>query len=309
MIHLPICLSVRPPLCLSVCPALAHTLSLSLSLPLPLPPYLSFFQPIYTSIYLSTYLPVYLSTCIYLFILPSIHLSYLSLPHYLSSSLWIYPSLCQCLGISVSVFFFLPLSLSLSVVCLSISLSLFIPVLVSISIFYSIHPSTQLSIYLSIHPSVCKKASMWQYVGLPSKVEVDRFKKRRVSPRPPQKWKSAAPKRRNSARHFQKLDVGNIKNETSFKADGLAPMRLANLPSRLSKLLRLPRKSEARSYKVLHLSRKIILANLMIWWPKTQPLWRNLRPNLRTCLMDMSLVPLLPREMHLCRSSPNPRLP
>jgi len=101
-------------------------------------------------------------------------------------------------------------------------------------------------------------------VGLPSKVEVDRFKKRRVSPRPPQKWKSAAPKRRNSARHFQKLDVGNIKNETSFKADGLAPMRLANLPSRLSKLLRLPRKSEARSYKVLHLSRKIILANLMI---------------------------------------------
>jgi len=48
------------------------------------------------------------------------------------------------------------------------------------------------------------------------------------------------------------------------RADGLVPMRFAIFPFHLSKLLRLPRKSDARSYEVLHLSRKIILANLQI---------------------------------------------
>ena len=42
-------------------------------------------------------------------------------------------------------------------------------------------------------------------------------------------------------------------------------------PRHLSKVLRLPRKSEARSYEVLHLSRKIILANLKVWCSKMQP--------------------------------------
>ena len=41
-------------------------------------------------------------------------------------------------------------------------------------------------------------------------------------------------------------------------------MRFAIFPVHLSKLLRLPRKSDARSYEVLHLSRKIISANLKI---------------------------------------------
>lgn len=37
---------------------------------------------------------------------------------------------------------------------------------------------------------------------------------------------------------------------------------------------------------------------------------RNERPDLLTSLMNVSLVPLLPREAHLCRSSSNvPRLP
>ena len=39
-------------------------------------------------------------------------------------------------------------------------------------------------------------------------------------------------------------------------------MRFAIFPLHLSKVLRLPRKSDARSYQVLHLSRKIISANL-----------------------------------------------
>ena len=84
----------------------------------------------------------------------------------------------------------------------------------------------------------------------------------------------------------------------------------AIFPVHLSKLLRLPRKSDARSYEVLRLPRKIILANLHIWYSKMQPLSGNQRPDLLTSLMNMSLVLRLPHDMHLCRSSSNvPCLP
>ena len=108
--------------------------------------------------------------------------------------------------------------------------------------------------------------------------------------------------------------VDNIKNEATrrdplqkwkveCRADGLLPMRFAFFPVHLSKVLCLPRKSEARSYEVLRLSRKIILANLKISCSKMQPLSGNQRPDLLTALH-------LPRKMHLCRSSSNvPRLP
>ena len=49
-------------------------------------------------------------------------------------------------------------------------------------------------------------------------------------------------------------------------------MRFAIFPLHLSKVLRLPRKSDARSYEVLHLSRKIIAVNLQIWCSKMQPI-------------------------------------
>ena len=69
-------------------------------------------------------------------------------------------------------------------------------------------------------------------------------------------------------------------------------------------------KIDARSYEVLHLSRKIILANLQIGCSKMQPLSGNQRPDLLTSLMYMSFVLHLPREMHLGRSPSNaPRLP
>ena len=94
------------------------------------------------------------------------------------------------------------------------------------------------------------------------------------------------------------------------RADGLVPLRFAIFPLHLSKVLRLPRKINARSYEVLHPSRKIILANLHIWYSKMQPLSGNQRPDLRTSLMNMSFVLRLPRKMHLCRSSSNvPCLP
>ena len=112
----------------------------------------------------------------------------------------------------------------------------------------------------------------------------------------------------------------NIKNEAILRdflqkwkipcsADGLVPLRFAIFPVHLSKLLRLPRQSDARSYEVLHLSRKIILANLKIGGSKMQPLSGNQHPDLLTALMNMSLVLRLPRKMHLGRSCSNvPRL-
>jgi len=48
------------------------------------------------------------------------------------------------------------------------------------------------------------------------------------------------------------------------RADCLVPMRFAIFPLHLSKVLRLPGKSDARSYKVLHLSGKIIFPKLKI---------------------------------------------
>ena len=87
-------------------------------------------------------------------------------------------------------------------------------------------------------------------------------------------------------------------------------MRCAIFPLHLSKVLRLPRKIDARFYEVLHLSRKTILGNRHIWCSKMQPLSGHQRPDLLTSLMNMSLVLRLPGEMHLCRSSWNvPRLP
>ena len=83
------------------------------------------------------------------------------------------------------------------------------------------------------------------------------------------------------------------------RADGLVPMRFEMFPLHLSKVLRLPGKSEARPHKVLHLSRKITLANLKIWCSKMQPLSGNQRPDLLTSLTNMSPVLRLPRDMHL----------
>jgi len=83
------------------------------------------------------------------------------------------------------------------------------------------------------------------------------------------------PKRSNSARLLQFLNLTTSKNKTILRdflqkwkgecnTDSLVPMRFAIFPLHLSKVLRLPRKIDARSYEVLHLSRKIILANLQI---------------------------------------------
>jgi len=87
--------------------------------------------------------------------------------------------------------------------------------------------------------------------------------------------KLAASKTKQFCETSSIFEVGNIKNEAILR-DFLnfrswqhqkrseLPMRFAIVPLHLSKVLRLPRKSDAKSYKVLHLSRKIIFANLKI---------------------------------------------
>ena len=82
-------------------------------------------------------------------------------------------------------------------------------------------------------------------------------------------------KRSNSARLLSKMEswVQSLRPRTNGFCDVSTPP---------IKVLRLPGKSDARSYEVLHLSRKIILANLTIWCSKMQTLSGNQRPHLLT---------------------------
>ena len=200
---------------------------------------------------------------------------------------------CSCLSICLSIYRLIYLSFCLSI-CLSIDLS----------IYRYIYVSIYLSIYLilSIYLSICKFESEAILRGFLNFWTWQR-----------QKWSYSA--------RLPHLIVGNIKNEAILqdflqkwkvecRADGLVPMRFAIFPLHLSKVLGLPRKFDARSYEVLRLSRKIILANLKISCSKMQLFSGNLRPDLLTHLTHTSLVLRLPREMHLSRSSSNvPRLP
>ena len=146
-------------------------------------------------------------------------------------------------------------------------------------------------IYLSTYLSICLSAPVSVYL---------QAWKRSSSERLPQVLNSTTSK---TKQFFQKWKV-------ECRADGLVPMRFAIFPLHVSKVLRLPPKSDARSYEVLHLSRKIISANLKIWCSKMQPLSGNQRPDLLTALMNMSLALRLPQKMHLSRSSSHaPRLP
>ena len=149
-----------------------------------------------------------------------------------------------------------------------------------------IYLSTYQSIYPSIHPSI--HLSFFEF----DNTQNEAILRLRLL----QFWTWQHQKQSNSARLPSKWKV-------ECRAEALVPMRFAFFPVHLSKVLRLPRKSEARSYEVLHLSRKIISANLKVWCSKTQPLSGNQRPHLQTAPMKMSLVLRLPRKMHLCRSS------
>ena len=193
------------------------------------------------------------------------------------------------------------------------------------SIYPSIYPlSIYLSFYLSISLSVC--LSIWKFESEAILRDFRSFwtwqhQKLRNSARNPQFLNLTTSKTKQFCETSSSFELDNIKNKRILRdflqkwkvecnADSLVPMRFAIFPVHLSKVLRLPRKIDARSYEVLHLSRKIILANLHIWYSKMQPLSGNQHPDLLTSLMNMSFVLRLPRKMHLCRPSSNvPCLP
>ena len=217
-------------------PKVAEALSLSISLSLYLS--VSFSLCLSISVNLSIYL------CIYLFVCLSI-----CLPVYLSICLSTYLAICLSMYLSV---YLTGLSIYLSTylsICLSIYLCIYLSVL-----------SVYLSMYLSFFLSERKKNA-----GLSSQVEGDGSKLKQFC-KASSKNDSAQLQNEEILRDSSIFDVDNTKNEAFLRdllqnrkvecrADGLVPMRFAIFPSyHHSKVLRLPRKSEARSYEVLHLS-------------------------------------------------------
>ena len=156
--------------------------------------------------------------------------------------------------------------------CLLMPMSLYIASIYPYAIYLSAHLST-ISIHLSIQLSI----------PLPLLLTIHR-----------------------SVYHFIYRSVCLSILTASYSTTALLQFFLAHI----SKVLRLPRQRKATSYEVLRLSCKIILANLRVWCSKMPPLWGNQRPDLLTCLVEMSLIILrLPREMHVYRSPNVPWLP
>ena len=150
---------------------------------------------------------------------------------------------------------------------LSIYLSLYL------SLYLSIHLSIYPSIHLSIYPSIHLSIYLSIYLSIFLSIYLSR--KRSYSARRPQFLNLTISKTQQFSETSSLFALDNIKNEAILRdilqkwkvecrADGLVPMGFAIFPLHLSKVLRLPRKSDARSYEVLHLSRKIMFPKLKI---------------------------------------------
>ena len=285
------CLPTYPPI---YPPCIHLSLSLSVCLSVCLSIYLSIYLSVYLPVYLSTYLPIYLSISLQRWSLPARCLFHVS-------SLPLMPSPAEDY-LSIYLSFYLSIYLS---VYLSIDLSIYLSLSLS-SVYQPIYLSIYLSVCLSISLSVCLSVCLSIYL---------QDWKRSYSARLPQFLNLTTSKNAAIQRHSLNISTWqrqkrSILQEWKVSADGLVPRSFAIFPIHMSKLLRLPRESDARSNEVLHLLRQIISANLEISGSKMHPLSRNQRRHLLTALMNMSLVLRLPRKMHLCRSCSNvPRLP
>ena len=178
---------------------------------------------------------------------------FLSLSPSFSLFLWLSTYLSVCLSIYLSIDPSVYISLSLSLFFLSLSLSL--------ALALSIYLPVCLSIYLSVY------LQAW---------------KRSYSARLPQVLNLTTSKTQQFSETSSIFALDNVKNEAILRdflqkskvecrADGLVPMRFAIFRLRLPKLLLLPQERDTGSYEVLHLSCKIISANLGIWCSKMQP--------------------------------------
>ena len=235
--------------------------------------YLSYLSNL--SIQLSSSLSIYLcqslpssvsifSLALYIYISLSLSVSFLvlyyshSLPLYLSLSLSISLYISRYLSLSLSIALLLYLSLALSL-SLSFSLSLFplscslylrldlhLPPSLSLSISFGNYLWIFLSIFLSGGKQLCAarfKSGSWQ---VQKEAFLQDFLKKR----------SSEPQSEEILRGFLNFRIGNVENEAILRdflqnwnaecrADGLVLMRLAIFMPHLSKVPRLPRKSES----------------------------------------------------------------
>ena len=216
--------------------------------------------------------------------------------------------MCLCiylsiyLSIDLSSYRSLSLSRSLSI-CLSIDLSIYLSI--HLYIYLSISLSRYLSVCLSIYLSARSKTKKFCETSL--MFEHNNVQNETIFARRLHFLNLTTSETKQFCEASSFFDVQDIKNErilrdflqkwkVECRADRLVPMRFAIFPVHLSNVLRLPRKIDARSYEALQLSRKIILANLHIWYSKMQPLSGNQRPDLLKSLMNMSFVLRLPRK-------------
>ena len=127
----------------------------------------------------------------------------------------------------------------------------------------SICLSVPLSIYLSVCLSVCLSASLKtkQFCETSSFFELDNIKNETVL-RDFLNFRSWQHQKRNNS---ERLPSNMESWVQSWRPRTNA---FYVFPLHLSKVLRLPRKSDARSYGVLHLSRKIIFPKLKVWCSK-----------------------------------------
>jgi len=310
-------------------------LSIYLSLYLSISLSLSIYLSIYPSIFLSFDLSICLIYLIYLSIDRSIDLSiYLSIYLYFYLSFYLSIYLSSSLSIYLPIYRPIYLSLSLSL-CLSIYLSIckllnqrqWIWRRPSSDRSWARYPGATLSQTGGQLIPLCSPETKSQAQSKPGCWSITENRKSKSTSKTKQFCETSSfflnlttSKTKQFCETSSIFELDNIKNKIILRdflqkrkvecsADSLVPMRFAIFLFHLSKVLRLPRKIDAKSYEVLHLSRKIILANLQIWCSKMQPLSGNERPDLLTYLMNMSFVLRLPREMHLCRSSSKvPRL-
>ena len=215
--------------------------------------------------YLHVYLPINFSSC---------------LSDYLSICLSVYLSIYLCIYLSIYLPTYLSIYLSID---LSIYLSIYLPTYLSIS--RSVCLSIYLPVYLQawkpnysarlLHFSKLTTSKTQQFCVTSSFFKVDNIKNEAILRdffifqcwRHPKRSNSARlpqflPLRTSKTKQFcetssiSKLD--NIKNEAILRdflqkwkvecsADGHVPMRSAIFPLHLSKVLRLPRKKDARS--------------------------------------------------------------
>ena len=178
------------------------------------------------------------------------------------------------------------------------SLSLSLSLSVSFSDYLPTYPPIYLSTYLSIYQ--CNHPCNDQLFNHPALLRIEKWFKNGTSLlNHPVKDGGAATTK------ITPMPLPVRKCIATANGDRKQPTAKQTILSFCSTKKQSPQKSDARSYEVLHLSRKMTSANLKIWCSKFSP-----SQDLLTALMNMSLVLRLPRKMHLCRSSSNvPRLP